>query len=350
MKPNVIIIETENDFFEKLKELQKLLNLSLVRESDFLGIEQLQFDAILISGNTKEKTPFDYLKILRENYPITPIFLLLENTNHAEIILGYEIGMSGIIVLPKPIDRINAKILAEIKKTNSLLSYKTNQKSSFSLDENLMEVKLNDTSYPLTPIEYQLLKILQAQKNNLVKKEALIKEIWPQNTHSEGALNTHFYNLKKKIPELDKLLSTKKRVGYILKIPELIEITILPTIKPSKILIVDDDLEILDILAEILIEEFRTIYTADSAKKALEIINNEKIDLILLDLYMAPEDGFTFIKKLYEKTIKIPIIICSGYSSEQNKKKAKTLGVQSFISKPFDNHELIQSVGMFLRS
>ena len=216
----LVLIESGDWFYNQLTDLNNHFELKHVEEGKFESSIKTDFHAVLVTGRTTLKTPFDYLKYFNFNHPLIPVFLMLEKNSNTEIIFGYEIGMNGVIVWPKPVDRVVAKINAELKKIETLTNYSELGSLCFCLDEELMELKINSQTHNLTPLEFLFLKILKDNKNQLVKKEELIHQIWPEKEHSDGALNTHVYNLKKKIPELHHFLKVKKNVGYTLKLTQ----------------------------------------------------------------------------------------------------------------------------------
>jgi diguanylate cyclase (GGDEF)-like protein len=114
--------------------------------------------------------------------------------------------------------------------------------------------------------------------------------------------------------------------------------------KEKTILIVDDTVTNLDILADLL-HNFDVI-DALSGKDALQIVNEEKIDLILLDIMMPEMDGYDVCKKLKEnpKTKKIPVIFITAITDESNLEYAYDLGASDYITKPFKPKELLAKV------
>lgn len=110
------------------------------------------------------------------------------------------------------------------------------------------------------------------------------------------------------------------------------------------ILAVDDKKENLDFLLYIL-QNFDVIPTT-SGEKALQIVENEKIDLILLDIMMPNMDGFEVCKILKNNpnTKDIPIIFATAKTDEQSIAKAYEVGGNDFVSKPFKKAEVVARV------
>lgn len=110
------------------------------------------------------------------------------------------------------------------------------------------------------------------------------------------------------------------------------------------ILIVDDTVENLDILASLL--DNYDIVDAINGADALEILKEEKIDLILLDIIMPTMDGYEVCKKIQEnpETKNIPIIFITAKTDEDSIEKAYDIGGIDYITKPFKPKELLAKV------
>lgn len=110
----------------------------------------------------------------------------------------------------------------------------------------------------------------------------------------------------------------------------------------KKILIVDDDPNIVDYLTTLFEDNGYSTFSAGDVKEGLEIARNEKPDLITLDLEMPEEWGPRFYRKMcQEKSLKnIPVIVISGLSGGDH-----AIGkAVAYLSKPFDRDNLLKIV------
>lgn len=115
------------------------------------------------------------------------------------------------------------------------------------------------------------------------------------------------------------------------------------------ILIVDDEKEIGDLVSFILNNEgFETVVFYDSMDAYHFIIDNNTVDLALIDIMMPGMDGFTLLEKIREIK-KFPVIMLSAKSEGADKIAGLTLGADDYITKPFNNSELIARVKAQLR-
>ena len=106
------------------------------------------------------------------------------------------------------------------------------------------------------------------------------------------------------------------------------------------ILIIDDDVLLLEMLERVLREYGYEILITSEAEEGLKILEEEKIDLILLDVILPKTNGFTLFKKIREFDFNEPIIFLSGRNDVDDKVKGLELGADDYITKPFDMKEL----------
>lgn len=113
--------------------------------------------------------------------------------------------------------------------------------------------------------------------------------------------------------------------------------------RTATIVIVDDEEMVLTSLKSFLgLETDYKIETFLSAKKALEFIKNEDVDLVISDYLMPEMDGITFLAKVREMKPQIIRIILTGYADKENAIKAiNTVGLFQYIEKPWDNDDLL---------
>ncbi|MEJ2050499.1 MAG: response regulator, partial [Calditrichota bacterium] len=121
--------------------------------------------------------------------------------------------------------------------------------------------------------------------------------------------------------------------------------------KNVKILVVDDSRESIDLLLYFLKPANYQIFTAMDGEEALKQVEKISPDIILLDIMLPKIDGFEVCKRLKAKqsTFHIPIIMITALKELKDKIRALEAGADDFISKPFDNVELLARVKSLLR-
>lgn len=119
----------------------------------------------------------------------------------------------------------------------------------------------------------------------------------------------------------------------------------------KKVLVVDDELHIQELIKYNIEQNGFKVVTADTGERALEIIENDNIDIILLDLMLPGIDGLEVCKqvKMNKKTKKIPIIMLTAKSDEFDKVLGLELGADDYLTKPFSVRELTARVKAVLR-
>ena len=118
--------------------------------------------------------------------------------------------------------------------------------------------------------------------------------------------------------------------------------------KYNNILVVDDEKEIRDLLEINLRSEGYIVFKASCGKEALEILNREEIDLVVLDIMMPDMDGLEVCKKLRENS-NIPILMLSAKSEDMDKIQGIMTGADDYICKPFKSLELIVRIRALIR-
>ncbi len=116
----------------------------------------------------------------------------------------------------------------------------------------------------------------------------------------------------------------------------------------QQILVVDDDHEIVAAIAKILETEGYKVRKAYDGMQALEVLQQEKIHLVILDIMMPNMDGMSATIKIREER-NIPIILLSAKSEDSDKVLGLTMGADDYIAKPFSPSELIARVKSQLR-
>jgi excisionase family DNA binding protein len=102
-----------------------------------------------------------------------------------------------------------------------------------------------------------------------------------------------------------------------------------------RILVVDDEESIRELLARVLEMAEYDVDVAPDGPRALELLKDSSYDLLLTDLRMPGMDGLTVVREARRYRADLPIIIITGYSSEASAIEALNLGVSGYLTKPF---------------
>jgi putative two-component system response regulator len=119
----------------------------------------------------------------------------------------------------------------------------------------------------------------------------------------------------------------------------------------AKILVVDDEPSIVDVLTRFLSREGYSVVTAANGREALEQVRREPPDLILLDVTMPELDGFTVCERIKEdpRTALIPITMLTGLDDREHRTRGIEAGADDFLTKPFEQSILRARIRSQLR-
>ncbi|MDY3812527.1 response regulator transcription factor [Eubacterium sp.] len=116
----------------------------------------------------------------------------------------------------------------------------------------------------------------------------------------------------------------------------------------NKILVVDDDLNICELLKLYLENDGFVVYTANDGKQAVDMFKNKTPDLVLLDIMLPKMDGWQVCREI-RKTSSVPIIMLTAKGETFDKVLGLELGADDYVVKPFDTKEVMARVKAVLR-
>lgn len=114
----------------------------------------------------------------------------------------------------------------------------------------------------------------------------------------------------------------------------------------QKILVVDDEAHIRMLYTEELTEEGYEVITADGGLNLLERIENEKPDLVVLDIKMVDYNGLDILQDIRNKFYDLPVILCSAYDTFKD--DMKSIAADHYVIKSFDLSELKTKISELL--
>ena len=122
-----------------------------------------------------------------------------------------------------------------------------------------------------------------------------------------------------------------------------------PALRPNKILVVDDDTRIRDLLKRYLTQEGFDVLLAEDGKSLTRLMMRETVDLIVLDLMMPGEDGLSICRRLRAANDVTPIIMLTAKGEDIDRIIGLEVGADDYLSKPFNPRELLARVHAVLR-
>lgn len=118
----------------------------------------------------------------------------------------------------------------------------------------------------------------------------------------------------------------------------------------KQILVVDDEVGIRELLAEILFDEGYQVQLAENAEQARVFRHDHEPDLVLLDIWMPDTDGVTLLKEWVEQDLlTMPVIMMSGHGTIETAVEATRIGAVDFLEKPISMQKLLATVALAIK-
>lgn len=120
-------------------------------------------------------------------------------------------------------------------------------------------------------------------------------------------------------------------------------------ITPAKILVVDDDPDIISLLKKLLLSEGYQVCSASHGQEALDVFRAEHPELVVLDVNMPIKDGFEVLNEIRQEDDRILVLMLTGQRSEEKKVQGLTGGADGYITKPFGAAEFLARIKSLFR-
>lgn len=124
---------------------------------------------------------------------------------------------------------------------------------------------------------------------------------------------------------------------------------VITNMNPIRILVVDDDPDLREVLCEYLTTQRFETYGAANATEAYQMIAAHSLDLVILDLMLPGEDGFAICKRLRQEKQHLPIMMLTARGEREDRIIGLELGADDYIVKPFDPRELVARIRAIMR-
>jgi len=247
------------------------------------------------------------------------------------------IGANNLFALAELVEnsieeRDHKKFIEEIKKLDAAMQELFSNITA-KLD---FSVKIKTGSINIELLKKIIPNFKQCLKENNPNAKALLKDM-----ESAGLFGAVFDELVNKTNKYD----FENAIILTDKIEETLNLNIMKSLFENTILIVDDSLENIDILAELL-EDFDKKIAVNGENALKTAFEGEPPDLILLDIIMPEMDGYEVCRRLRanKRTKDIPVIFLTVKTLKDDIVKGFEAGGQDYITKPFDARELMERV------
>lgn len=116
-----------------------------------------------------------------------------------------------------------------------------------------------------------------------------------------------------------------------------------------QILVMDDDKNTRRLMEAVLKEENFVVFTAENGQEALDLMERQHVDLIVLDIMMPEMDGYEFTETLRAARSDLPVLMVSAKQLAADRKKGFLVGIDDYMTKPVDPEEMVLRIRALLR-
>lgn len=219
MKYDCLIVDDEQVLAETTCEYLKMFDVHSAYVTS--GADCLKFlknnevSLILLDINLGDSSGFDLCRTLRITTQI-PILFISARSSESDILIALNIGGDDYIQKPYSLSVLLAKVKVVLKRYQSVAS--VTKVGNIELDHNLCRINVGGVPIKLKSMEYKLLCYLIENKNKVVTKNELFRNVWGDSITGDGTLNVHIRHLREKIeknPNEPQYIKTIWGTGYL---------------------------------------------------------------------------------------------------------------------------------------
>lgn len=222
---NLLIIEDNHDVNSMLREV--LINEGYAVDSAYTGIDGLMsfkknsYDLILLDLMLPYKSGDEVLKEIRKSSEIPVIIISAKDIVGTKIDL-LKLGADDYITKPFDLNEVAARVEAQLRRSNKLISTKAITYKDIVLDDKYKKITANGVELELTAKEYQLLELFLKNRSKVFTKANIYETIW-QDAYlgDDNAVKTHISNLRSKLKAAspqNEYIETVWGLGYRFKV------------------------------------------------------------------------------------------------------------------------------------
>jgi two-component system alkaline phosphatase synthesis response regulator PhoP len=217
MKYKLLIIEDESSLRKMLTDDLELEGYEVICASD--GEEGLKLalekkvDLVLLDVMMPKMSGWEVCRRIKANKKDLPIIMLTARGQESDKVMGLDLGADDYVTKPFSILELIARIKAILRRTKpeEIKQYKI---GNIIIDFEKQEVKKENKIIPLTPIEFEILKILIQNKGKVVSREELLEKVWgyEKEVPTTRTVDNHVFEIRHKLNI--KNIETVYGVGY----------------------------------------------------------------------------------------------------------------------------------------
>lgn len=224
----VLVVDDEKNIVDIIKFNLKKEGYDVVTASDgqegILKAHMENPDLILLDIMMPNVDGYEACRKIREKFD-TPIIMLTARAEEVDKVLGFELGADDYVTKPFGVRELMARVKANLRKkapkapeTKAAESKNVIKFNDLTIDTDLYEVRKKGQTVALTIREYELLKFLATQKNQVFSREMLLEKVWGYEYYGDvRTVDVTVRRLREKVendPSSPKYIMTKRGVGY----------------------------------------------------------------------------------------------------------------------------------------
>jgi len=216
----VLIIEDDIEIVHLLEIHLKDLNCEVVSsqrgDEGFVNALEKDFSLIILDIMLPGMDGIEICQKLRAKNIETPIIMLTSKSEEIDKVLGLEIGADDYITKPFSVRELLARIKAVLRRSENITTDKIIKiGDDIKIFADNYEVQLQGKKIDLTNTEFNLLKILAAEKGNVLSRKKILKKLWGNDKIvTSRTVDVHIRNLREKLKNQAHLIKNVRGVGY----------------------------------------------------------------------------------------------------------------------------------------
>jgi two-component system, OmpR family, response regulator RegX3 len=224
MKYDCLIVDDEIDLAAATCEYFNMFGISseyVKNSAECLAfLKENEARIILLDINLENESGFTLCKKLREEIEV-PILFISARQSDDDVLIALNIGGDDYIKKPYSLSVLSAKVKVLLKRLEDKPVTKKASGEVIVIEEDARKLYVNGSEVQLKNKEYNLLAYLYHNRNKVITKEELFREIWGDEFFSDGTLNVHIRKIREKIernPNEPKYIKTVWGIGYMLEL------------------------------------------------------------------------------------------------------------------------------------
>lgn len=223
---HILVVDDEEDICEILKfnlESEGYSVDAVTSAEEALNKKLEKYNLFLLDIMMKGMSGYRLAdEIRKQRKLVAPIFFITAKNTENDKLTGFSVGADDYITKPFSIKEVVARVKATLRRADALLDEaeveKTISIAGLELDLEKKRLAVDGAKSDLTPIEFQLLKLLLKHPGRIFGREQFLANIWRDVNVTDRTVDVHINRLRKKLGTYGKHLITRKGYGYCFEI------------------------------------------------------------------------------------------------------------------------------------